>query len=281
MTDPNFVVRTATREELDILVGWAAKEGWNPGACDAGCFHAADPNGFLLGLLDGEPVTGISAVSYGSSFGFLGFYLCVPERRGQGYGLRTWNAGMARLEKVRTIGLDGVVDQQGNYAKSGFILEHRNIRFGGRPAAVSADPSIRALTDADRHSLDAMDLACFGYARPAFLDAWLGADGHRALGCFQGARLDGYAVTRPCREGTKIGPLFAVSPEIAERLFDAAATGVDGPVFLDTPEPNKAAMALAEKKGLTPSFETARMYLGPKPLLPLGEVFGITSFELG
>lgn len=279
MTD--FTVRTATRDEIDIIAGWAATEGWNPGLGDAACFHAADPDGFLIGLLDGEPITAISAVSYGGSFGFLGFYLCVPERRGQGYGIKTWEAGMARLEKVRTIGLDGVVAQQDNYAKSGFVLEHRNIRHGGRPAATAADPAVRALADADRRHLDAMDLACFGYERKAFLDAWLNAPGHHALGCFEGARLDGYAVTRPCREGTKIGPLFAVSPEVAERLFDAAAAGVTGPVFLDTPEPNKAAIALAEKKGLTPSFETARMYLGPKPLLPLGEVFGITSFELG
>ena len=277
----DFIVRTATRPELDVIVGWAAKEGWNPGPRDAGCFYVADPDGFLIGLLDGEPVTAISAVSYGTSFGFLGFYLCVPEHRGKGYGIRTWEAGMARLEKVRTIGLDGVVAQQDNYAKSGFVLDHRNIRFGGAPSSAPADPAVRALTEGDRRHVDAMDLACFGYARPAFLDAWLNADGHRALGCFQGARLDGYAVTRPCREGTKIGPLFAVSPEIAERLFDAAATGVDGPVFLDVPEPNRDAMALAGKKGLTPSFETARMYLGPRPLLPLGEVFGVTSFELG
>lgn len=281
MSRPPFTVRTATRQELDIIVGWAADEGWNPGRRDADCFHAADPEGFLVGLLDGEPITAISAVSYGASFGFLGFYLCRPERRGQGYGIRTWEAGMARLEKVKTIGLDGVVAQQDNYAKSGFVLEHRNIRYGGSPGASSTDPEVRALTAEDQRHVDAMDLACFGFARPAFLDAWLGAEGHRAIGCFKGARLDGYAVARPCLQGTKIGPLFAVSSEVAERLFDAAASGAPGPVFLDTPEPNEAAVALAEKKGLTPSFETARMYLGPKPLLPLGEVFGITTFELG
>ncbi len=277
----DFIVRTATRPELDMIVGWAAKEGWNPGSRDADCFHAADPDGFLIGLLDGEPVTAISAVSYGTSFGFLGFYLCVPEHRGKGYGIRTWEAGMARLEKVRTIGLDGVVAQQDNYAKSGFVLDHRNIRFGGAPSSVPADPAVRLLTEGDQRHVDAMDLACFGYARPAFLDAWLNAQGHRALGYFHGTRLDGYAVTRPCREGTKIGPLFAVSPEVGERLFDAATRDAAGPVFLDVPEPNKSAAALAEKKGLTPVFETARMYFGPKPLLPLGEVFGITSFELG
>ena len=281
MTDSSFIVRTATGPELDIIVGWAAKEGWNPGPRDAGCFHAADPDGFLIGLLDGEPVTAISAVSYGASFGFLGFYLCVPEHRGKGYGIKTWEAALARLSKVRTIGLDGVVAQQDNYAKSGFVLEHRNIRFGGAPVAAAADPEVRPLTAADRHSVDAMDLACFGYGRPAFLDAWLNAEGHRAIGCFKGARLDGYAVTRPCGEGTKIGPLFAVSPEIGERLYDAATREIAGPVFLDVPEPNKPALDLAARKGLAPVFETARMYLGPKPLLPLGEVFGITSFELG
>jgi hypothetical protein len=277
----DFIVRTAARAELDMLVGWAAREGWNPGHADADAFYAADPEGFLVGLLNGEPITGISAVSYGASFGFLGFYLCVPEQRGKGYGLKTWDTAMAQLGKVRSIGLDGVVAQQHNYARSGFVLEHRNIRHGGAPAPVSADPAVRALTAADRRHVDAMDLACFGFQRPAFLDAWLSLPGHRALGCFEGARLDGFAVTRPCREGTKIGPLFAVSAEVAERLFDAAASGVPGQVFLDTPEPNRAAIALAEKKGLTATFETARMYLGPRPLLPLGEVFGITSFELG
>ena len=37
---------------------------------------------------------------------------------------------MARLEG-RVVGLDGVVDQQANYQRSGFVLAHRNIRFGG------------------------------------------------------------------------------------------------------------------------------------------------------
>ena len=33
--------------------------------------------------------------------------------------------------------------------------------------------------------------------------------------------------------------------------------------------------------GLTPVFETARMYRGPAPALPLERIFGITTFELG
>lgn len=75
-------------------------------------------------------MSAISVVAYGPSFGFLGFYICRPEFRGKGYGFAVWEAGMKRLGD-RVIGLDGVVDQQANYRKQGFVLAHRNVRYGG------------------------------------------------------------------------------------------------------------------------------------------------------
>ncbi len=33
--------------------------------------------------------------------------------------------------------------------------------------------------------------------------------------------------------------------------------------------------------GLSPVFETARMYTGPAPAIALDRIFGVTSFELG
>jgi len=47
------------------------------------------------------------------------------------------------------------------------------------------------------------------------------------------------------------------------------------------PEPNAEALALAQVHGLSPVFETARMYAGPEPACRLETVYGITSFELG
>jgi ribosomal protein S18 acetylase RimI-like enzyme len=118
------------RAEIDLAVEWAAREGWNPGLQDADAFHAADPEGFLLGALAGEPAAVISAVRYGEGFGFIGFYIVRPDLRGRGYGLTLWNAAMARLAG-RNVGLDGVVAQQPNYRKSGFRLAYRNIRHEG------------------------------------------------------------------------------------------------------------------------------------------------------
>src|SRR5215213_112294 len=126
----DLVIRPASRGELDLALEWAAQEGWNPGLFDAECFYTADPEGFLLAFRDDEPVASISAVRYGHDFGFLGLYIVRPDLRGRGYGYRLWQAGMARLE-ARTVGLDGVVAQQANYARSGFALAHRNIRYGG------------------------------------------------------------------------------------------------------------------------------------------------------
>ncbi|MGA7974203.1 MAG: GNAT family N-acetyltransferase, partial [Pseudolabrys sp.] len=41
------------------------------------------------------------------------------------------------------------------------------------------------------------------------------------------------------------------------------------------------ALALAEAHGLSPVFETARMYTGAIRELALERVFGVTTFELG
>lgn len=56
----SYVIRHATRKELDIAISWAAKEGWNPGLFDADAFYATDPKGFFMGFLDDEPISSLS-----------------------------------------------------------------------------------------------------------------------------------------------------------------------------------------------------------------------------
>ena len=99
----------------------------------------------------------------------------------------------------------------------------------------------------------------------------------------QNGKLAGYGVNRKCRSGYKIGPLFADSPELAEVLFLALKSGIKPAesFYLDTPEVNRAAVALAERYNMKVIFETARMYTGEKPDIPLNHLFGVTSFELG
>ena len=276
-----YRIRVMSRAELDLAVDWARAEGWNPGLHDAGAFHAVDPHGFLVGLLDGRPVASLSVVRYPGGFGFLGFYIVRPEARGRGYGWRLWQAGLRHLEGC-TIGLDGVVAQQENYRKSGFAPAHRNIRFGGAPPrGTPASPLVDARSvPFDR--LAALDAALFPAPRPGFLASWIALPGATALAAPGDGGLRGFGVVRPCHDGFKIGPLYADDPAAARDLvLGLAAAAGDGPLFLDAPEGNGAAVRLAGELGLTPRFETARMYRGPAPALDTARLFGITSFELG
>jgi len=280
-------LRKASAEDFAVAIDWAAAEGWNPGLGDLAAFHAADPEGFILGWQDGQPVSSISVVRYGKDFGFLGFYIVHPDYRGRGSGMATWNHGMAWLDG-RTIGLDGVVAQQENYKKSGFVLAGRNLRHSGVPPAGTAPESraeIRDLQAEDLPALLAYDRAFFAAPREDFTRRWVlpgtGVTRRSKLALVDG-EVAGYGVIRRCRSGAKIGPLFAETPGIASDLFTALSGTLPGEeVALDTPQDNAAALHLAERFGLQPVFETARMYRGPAPDLPLARTFGITTFELG
>lgn len=285
-------IRPASPGEFSTAIEWAAREGWNPGLDDLAAFHAVDPDGFLMGFVDNEPVSSISVVRYGDDFGFLGFYIVRPDHRGLGTGIATWNAGMRHLEG-RTIGLDGVGAQQDNYRKSGFVLAGRNIRHTGRPIRrpLSAHASehvleLRPVDPNDQPALADYDRRHFPADRASFVSGWTlppERATRRSHVALSGGNIVGYGTIRECRAGFKIGPLFADSREIAEALFLAlTATTPDGAeVSLDTPEDNSAAVALAVRAGLAPVFETARMYRGADPDLPLDRIFGITTFELG
>lgn len=281
MSEP-VLIRPLTRDEVDTAVEWAAREGWNPGLADAEAFFAQDGEGFLGLFVDGALGATLSAVGYEVGFGFLGFYICRPDLRGRGLGWRLWQAGMARLDGL-TIGLDGVPAQQANYATCGFVLAHRNIRYGGvAPQRASADARVVALDETLREPLATFDAVHFGFPRPAFLARWLAPPFGAVRVLAEQGDVRGYGAIRQCREGFKIGPLFAQDGARARALFDAlVATAKGAPVYLDVPEPNGEARALAEEAGLAPVFETARMYRGPAPRLPLPYIFGITSFELG
>ncbi|MFO7728414.1 MAG: GNAT family N-acetyltransferase [Desulfonatronovibrio sp.] len=271
------------RKEIDLAIDWAAKEGWNPGLHDADCYFAADPKGFLIGLLSGRPIASISVIKYDEGFGFLGFYIVAPEFREQGYGIQIWNSGLEYLGG-RNIGLDGVVDQQDKYRKSGFKLAYRNVRYQGTGGGNFPEGAgIVNLASLPLEMVFAYDKPFFPAERTKFLQPWIQQPGGHALGVFHAGKLSGYGVMRPCRTGYKIGPLFADTPSMAEALFLGLKSNMnsDDAIFLDVPEVNLAAVELAERYAMKASFETARMYNREIPDLPVKRTFGVCSFEVG
>lgn len=275
-----------SRDELDALVGWAAKEGWNPGKYDAEIFWNTDPRGFIAAELDGELIGGGSIVAYQRAFGFMGFFIIKPEYRGQGLGRRLWLARRDKLE-VRlnsgsSMGMDGVFEMQPFYSSGGFKFSHRDIRFEGVGMPCTPDASVIPVSNVAFKTLLEYDAVHFPAQRRGFLKAWISQPESRALAVLDGDKLGGYGVIRRCETGYKIGPLFANNAQIATSLFDGLADHATGqPVFLDVPEINADAMRLVTAKQMTQIFGCARMYFGRTPKLPVAQIYGVTTFELG
>lgn len=284
MNPPTY--RLLIRPELDTVLSWAAAEGWNPGLSDADAFWAADPEGYWGMFLDDELIGSASTVSYGGKLGFVGLFIVKPELRGQGLGGAFWQFFIQRLEERLAPGapmaLDGVFARQPYYARSGFVFSHRNLRMAGTGvASLTRERHVVELSRLREEEIHAFDTVHFGVPRPAFLERWQHPSGGLALGWLED-RVRGYGIIRPCQEGYKIGPLFAETPRIAESLFIALSSHAAGqPIFLDVPENNPDALALAKRYDLREVFGCARMLRGPALELPWRQIYGVTTFELG
>src|SRR5262249_11755610 len=149
-----------------------------------------------------------------------------------------------------------------NYRKSGFHFAYPNIRYGGTVAPMNVSRAdLIALTEVPLAIIEADDATVFPSTRGKFLRVWIGTPGHTGYGLVGDGDLAGGGVTRPCRKGHKIGPLVAEDRAAAETVLSALLerAGGDG-IFLDVPGTNREAIALAQSLGLSPVFETARMY---------------------
>jgi GNAT superfamily N-acetyltransferase len=279
MPKEDLTIRQMNREDVEVAVEWAAREGWNPGLHDADCFYAADPNGFFMAEINGEPAGCISAVAYDENFGFMGFYIVRKDLRHRGIGMKLWNAAIDYM-RDRTIGGDGVVGMLPKYEQWGFRIAHHNARYEG--VGKYSPLRLPDLGNLAYGELEGFDRRFFPAARSAFLKCWTSRPGSHARAVIFKGHLAGYGVIRPCRTGFKIGPLFADALDIADELFACLSSFAEGkPVFLDIPVCNRAARELADRHAMRAVFETARIYKGSALQLPLEDIYGITSFELG
>ena len=283
-----YLIRQADSTVLaKVHIPWMREAGWNPGRHDAETFVRADAQGFLVGELDGQPISCVSGVRYDNSFGFLGCYLVQPDFRGQGYGLAIHEAARGHLQGC-TQGGDGVLENVEKYQQIGRAFAYRNARYQGRKETAGWH---KAAGEVDARQiplswLEGLDRACFPAPRRSFLEAWINQRDAHALAIPEpegGPGLRAYGVIRHCFTGWKIGPLFAKDSQTAEAIFCSLIERipVGDPFVLDVAEPNASALDMVKRYGMSEVFATARMYTGPCPQVNLDWVYGVTTFELG
>ena len=114
------------------------------------------------------------------------------------------------------------------------------------------------------------------------MELWLHQPGLIAFKFESNNQLNGFALLRKAHEGYKICPLFADNKQVATSLLEACLNAIGQDVlYIDIPVINTAAVQLMTEYDGRYVFECARMYWGLAPELPIHQIFGLTSFELG
>ncbi len=278
----SYTIRNIREDEVHIPIEWARDEGWNPGLHDGSCHYPVDPAGWFCADQNGEIIGVGVATNYDKTFSFGGFYMVKEPYRHHGVGWDIFSAMRAHAGE-RNFGGDGVYEMQDKYAAhAGFQYAYRNIRWQGVLDG-KEQPDLVSAHDIPFDTLLRYDTAHFPVERKVFLEKWISQPESSALVCLdRDEKISGYGVIRKCYEGYKIGPLFADTPDIAHTICEGLTATVPGEmIFLDTPEPNSAAVRMAQESSMVAVFGTARMYTKAAPLLPLHEIFGVTTFELG
>lgn len=275
-------VRQVSQNEVnDVLVAWCVSEGWSPGVNDAKLYYPADPNGFFVGYLNEKPIATLSAVKYGSSYGFIGYYIVEPNFRYKGFGKQIFDEGMKYLQG-RTIGLDAVEAQENTYKKSNFKSFEKNHRLETKGGGIfPSNSNLVNLDDVPFDKIVKYDNFVVPFERPEVIKSFINQQVF-SFAFYENDVLMGYGILRKLDDGIfKIAPLYADSHEIALLLFLALKSKLSesDTIYIDVPDPN---ISVFEKFQLNNVFSVVRMYNGDTSIIKSTErVFGITSMEIG
>lgn len=277
----DFYVSQATRADWRTVERWIEAQNWDPGVSDADQFFAVDPAGYFVGRIGDEIVSSIAVVNYDDHFAFLGQYIVHPDWRGRGYGLKTWHAAIGHAGG-RTIGLEAGDEHLQKYRRAGFTEAYRTEHYAGRTQGRGRAVGILPAAQWDPVEIAALDARVFPADRTSFVLSWINAPGHTAVARVLNGHLLGYGVAREAPSGLRIGPLVAERPEDAEAIFDALTAGAGrAEVSVEVPTPNRHGAELARAAGLSPIYETIRMFTGPTRPAEQHLSYAISSFELG
>ena len=273
------------------------KEGRRPDLKDAKCFLACDPSAAFVGELNGKPIACITMTKHAGRFTFGGCYIASKEHRGKRYGGMLYDAVMASVMPSRSIAITGLLHLEELYKRKGFRSQFYGARFDLHPPTAIKRLSeiserclvnIKCIEEVDLQALFKCDAEVFGVERPAFLAKWFRIPGkHGRVAINSEGSIVGYTVARPLfvkEEGYKIGPLFADSEPIAEKLLKASLEELlqeETVPVVCIDALTKKAEEMGEKLQGKKSLEIVYMVMYDLHGACFDKWFGMTTLELG
>lgn len=230
-----------------------AAAGWNQTLADWRRFLRFEPDGCFVAELDGQPAGTATTICYGDVLGWIGMILVHPDFRRRGVATALMEHAIEHLSaRVKCIKLDATPAGRPVYERLGFEAEYELYRWKRDSSAASLTCSKESGVIGD------FDAAAFGANRENWISALMeNAKAIRVGGCALGLIRSGMIADY-------LGPITAVDVESGRTQTRDLVQRLDRQTFWDIPEPNQAAIEIAEEFGFERDRPLLRMRLGPQ-----------------
>jgi GNAT superfamily N-acetyltransferase len=267
-------------EALPETIGLTVEANWNQTSDDWAFFVA---HGTVFGARDpvGKLVATTALLPYSAGFAWISLVIVAKSHRGRGLGTRMLNECLAELRSRALLGmLDATPTGARIYGPLGFKPIMGLKRWEGIGGASAAHHDrVRPLATSSMPKVARFDAVAFGANREALLAHCCARAGTHG---FELEGRSGYALVRPGRVASQLGPVVAASEHDALGLLEAAIASTRGSIFVDVPDAWAEIAARLGTRGFRVQRPFLRMALGRD--MPYGDplqIFAIAGPEYG
>jgi len=247
---------------------------------DAGWNQTADDWRLLLSVAavfgrirrgDGALIGSAAALPLGARLSWIGMVLVAAPERRRGHGRDLMRRTIEHIEAAGAVaGLDATPAGRDLYRSLGFEAVGSLMRMGcsalPSPSGGGAGGGVRRATAEDLPHICSYDAQAFGGDRASILRDIYRRRRESAFLAESGGRLSGFALARPGRLATQLGPLVADDANIAERLLRTTLASLSGPVIADVFTGQRGVSDLLARLGFAEQRPFTRMLNGPAHL---------------
>lgn len=294
-TRPMLTFRPMRSDEIFHALDLMSKEGWAYSEADVRNFLSWEPEGNIVGEMDGTPVAYLTTIYYGQ-FGWVGNVVVREDLRGNGLGralLESAEAHLARKGALTTM-LNAYVHTVEFYLHLGYRDKARLwvCRGAMHPRARpeggldSCDNGLEVSVLKDVSEVAELDSLVFGSDRKRILERLIKLNPGLGRVLRENGKVVGYLLAKRWAGGLEMGPIICLRRLRGQGLramLDSIADGPspDNPGFLVVlGKDNELATLLAEY-GLSPGDLMIMMYRGKDPVMKLDDVVAIGALEKG
>jgi predicted N-acetyltransferase YhbS len=294
-TQPMAMFRPIRADEIFHALDLMSKEGWAYSEADVRNFLSWEPEGNIVGEMDGIPIAYLTTISYGQ-FGWVGNVVVREDLRGTGLGRALVEAAEEYLtmKGAATTVLNAYVHTVEFYLHLGYRDKarlwvcrgamHPRVKPQGGPDEPAGALEVSVLKDVSE--VAELDSLVFGGDRRRVLARMIKLNPGLGRVLRENGKVVGYLLAKRWAGGLEMGPIICPQRLRAKGLRAMLDSIVDGPNpdnpgFMVVTGSGRELEGLLSEYGLSPGDMMVMMFRGKDPVMRLDDIVAIGALEKG